>query len=263
MIYAWKHFSHAVKHETRYMFFDCSEGEVSYCSPDEIPPGKTLMRIGKSVQEAGLLATVPKGSRFFRAREHKENIICTTACDLGPPPRDSTSSNRMSPAGIVMFYGAGDAETAIGEAVGSIADGIITVGAFDTLQDLIVLDLCNMPSFPSLFDCSRRHFRGVHRFLRDFVADLSRPIDRDGREHSDYVPTQIVTEYFRHQFRTVDGKHIQGILYPSSKREDGRCCVLFCSQENCTEKPHDSWRKADQWLRFDPTSVTRLKDKTG
>jgi hypothetical protein len=38
MISGWEHFSHAVKYKTRYMFFGCSEGDVSYGSPDEIPP---------------------------------------------------------------------------------------------------------------------------------------------------------------------------------------------------------------------------------
>ena len=261
MVDGWERFSQGVKYKTRYMFFDCSEDDISYGNPDEIPLSRILKVIGESVQERGLITPIPEGSRFFRAREHKESIICTTACDLGPPPHEFTCSNRMSPAGIPMFYGASDAETAIAETPRSRADTIITVGAFDTVKALTVLDLHNMPPFPSLFDRNRRHLRSPHRFLRDFVTDLSRPIVKDGREHIDYVPTQIITEYFRHQFRAADGQHVHGILYPSSRREGGMCCVLFCSQENCTEKPHDSWKETDQWLRLDVKSITRQKAK--
>jgi hypothetical protein len=223
------------------------------------PPSEILKRIGESVQETGLITAIPEGSHFFRARRHDENAIYNTARDLGPPPCESACSNRMSPVGIPMFYGASDAETATAETPGSRGDGIITVGAFDTVKALTVLDLHNMPPFPSLFDRDRRHLRGLHLFLRDFVTDLSRPIVKDGREHIEYVPTQIITEYFRHQFRAADGQRIHGILYPSARREGGLCCVLFCSQENCTEKRDGSWKETDQWLRLDVKSITRRK----
>jgi hypothetical protein len=48
--------------------------------------------------------------------------------------------------------------------------------------------------FPSLFDEQRRHLRAGLSFLHDFAADLAKPIEKDGREHIEYVPTQIVTE---------------------------------------------------------------------
>lgn len=262
MIYGWERFSHAVKYETRYMFFGCPEDDTLYENPDEIPLGAILRRIGESVQETELIKTIPEGSRFFRARKHKETETCTTARELGPPPREFTCSNRMSPAGIPMFYGANDAETAIAEISGDVTDRIISVAAFDTTKALNVLDLHNVPAIPSLFDRNRRHLRGLHLFLRDFVTDLSRPIETDGREHTDYVPTQIITEYFRHQFRPADGQCLNGILYRSSKRIGGMCCVLFCSQENCTEEPHDSWRKTDQWLRLDDKSIVRQISST-
>lgn len=255
MIYGWERFSQAVKYKTRYMFFDSSEGDESYGNPDEIPPGKILMMIGESVQETGLITTIAKGERFFRAREHKEGEIFKTACDLGPPPSEKTRSNRMSPVGISMFYGSSDAETAIAETHRS--ENVITIGAFDTVKDLTVLDLHNISSYPSLFDCNRRHLRGLFRFLLDFVSDVSRPVEWDGKEHIEYVPTQIVTEYFRHQFRTVDGQHLHGILYPSSRHEGGKCCVLFCSRENCIEKPYDSWKERDQWLLLDEQSIEK------
>lgn len=255
MMYGWERFSDAVKYVTRYMFFDFSEVDKSYGNPDEIHPSKILMMIGESVLEAGLIRTIPKGERFFRAREHEESEIFKSACDLGPPPREKTRSNRMSPMGISMFYGSSDSETAIAEIHKN--ENVITIGAFDTVKDLIVLDLQNIPSYPSLFDNNSRHLRGLFRFLQHFVGDVSRPVEWDGKEHIEYIPTQIVTEYFRHQFRTIDGQHLHGILYPSSRHEGGKCCVLFCSQEKCMEKSYYSWKERDQWLRLDDLSIER------
>jgi len=57
---------------------------------------------------------VAAGERFFRARQHHpEQILIATK--LGPPPASQARSSRMSPAGIVMFYGANDQETALRE----------------------------------------------------------------------------------------------------------------------------------------------------
>lgn len=66
---------------------------------------------------------------------------------------------------------------------------------------------------PSLFDKKNRYARDVIRFLNKFSVKVSSPIERDGREHTEYVPTQMLSEYFRHIFKYK--KHsIDGILYP-------------------------------------------------
>lgn len=64
-------------------------------------------------------------------------------------------------------------------------------------------------------------------FLRDFVESISRPVRKDGREHIDYVPSQVVCEYFATQF-TIDGDvRLDGIAYPSTVRAGGTNLVLF------------------------------------
>ncbi len=61
-----------------------------------------LGTIGRLCSEFGLVEDLPAGSVIFRARESKRAL---TVRELGPPPRDlALQSNRMSPAGIVMFY---------------------------------------------------------------------------------------------------------------------------------------------------------------
>jgi len=108
----------------------------------------------------------------------------------------------MSPAGIPMFYGAVDGYTAVAETpTGRIEKSqIISVAEFVSVKEFWVVDLSTLPRIPSRFSETSRHERGAIRFLHDFVSDLSKPVKKDGREHIEYVPTQIVTEYFRHVF---------------------------------------------------------------
>ena len=140
----------------------------------------------------------------------------------------------MSPAGIPMFYGAFDEKTVRAELYDPTKRSqIITVGIFETARHFKVVDLTRLPDLPSLFDTNNRHKRAALRFLEGFVRDLSAPIIKDGQEHIEYVPSQIVTEYFRKVFRTVRGEPVHGLIYQSSRKDMGRCCVLFFENEHC------------------------------
>jgi hypothetical protein len=130
----------------------------------------------------------------------------------------------MSPAGIPMFYGSVSEDTALNEVDG---DDFATVATFSTLQSFKVLDLTRIPRVPSIFDDYQNHLRPAIKFLWDFTEDLSKKIEKDGREHIEYVPTQVATEYFRRVFRGLDEEPLRGIVYPSSRHEGGVSWVLF------------------------------------
>jgi RES domain-containing protein len=105
----------------------------------------------------------------------------------------------------------------------------------ETARDMWVVDLTELAPFPSLFDEQRRHLRAGIAFLCDFVKDLAKPIKKDGREHIDYVPTQVVTEYLRHAFRAEGGYRVKGVIYQSARKGQGKCCVLFARNKACCE----------------------------
>jgi hypothetical protein len=149
----------------------------------------------------------------------------------------------MSPAGIPMFYGAADECTAIAETYIAKAGrkAVATVGKFETARDFIILDLTKLPPVPSAYDQRLRHLRSGIAFLKEFVETLIQPITKNGRERIDYVPTQIVTEYFRCVHKTSSGDPINGILYRSSKDARGICCVLFFENDKCCEAT-DGWK---------------------
>ncbi len=224
LFYSWQKFCKIILHKYRYLFFKLYSREPDMNS--EVSPRRILDDLGEYACDLGLIIEWNPGILVYRARDHywKEKLL--KARDLGSVPQNKAFiSNRMSPAGIAMFYGALEEKTAIVEIkkLGLPADRAITVGRFRTLRPMRVLDLSKAVIVPSLFDDNNRHFRGIASFIREFIGEFAKPIERDGREHVDYIPTQVVTEYFRYGFQKKHGLGLNGIVYPSLvlKKVDG------------------------------------------
>jgi RES domain len=75
-------------------------------------------------------------------------------------------------------------------------------------------------------------------FLRSFIHEVSAPIDREDRAHVDYVPTQVVAEYFR-SIALEDGRRVDGIRYASARRPRHACYALFAGQEQVVLSEED------------------------
>ena len=234
--YGWNEFSRKVKHSTRYVFFQVRDESEDRRGHEEIPPYAMLDVLGNVISEVNLIKDIKKGTTIFRVRIHEPSETFTTSKDLGPP-EIAKYSNRMSPAGISMFYGAFAEKTAIDETFekGHKKTKVATVATFEATRDMKVLDLTALPAVPSLFDQSKRSIRAGIIFLYSFVKDVSKPISKDGIEHIEYVPTQIFTEYFRHIFVDEHKNKINGILYRSSKHNGGVSSVLFLDNKNCAD----------------------------
>ena len=221
----WREFCHAIKHDTRYLFFRRSEGD----EPEYVEPADMLAEIGDLVRRFKLILDLPPGTRFVRARCTKEDVRFGTPADVGPPPSNLSSASRMSAAGITMFYDAGDASTAIAE-TRLAGDLWASTGTFETLTRLTLLDLMRLPGVPSLFS-ERRNLRDEVKFLWDFRRDAVSPVDPSAKDY-EYAPTQVVAEFFRHGFEYAKGQHVDGILYPSPKVHTGRNYVFFADRRN-------------------------------
>jgi len=231
--FAWSDFAEQVKHRTRYLFLTVDDDDDH---PDHIPPGRMLTVLGGEVQRVGCTRVLHKGSTLVRVRVDAAPAVHRTAEALGsPPPAAARWPNRMSPAGIPMFYAALERRTALAETMDPTRDAsrVATVGTWVATRDLLFLDLTGIGPVPSLFEEERRHLRGAIRFLRRFSAEVSKPISED-EEHLEYVPTQIVTEYFRHAYRTDGGAALDGILYRSSRTGEP-ACVIFAEPDDCGE----------------------------
>lgn len=254
----WERFKHAVKHERRYTFWSMQDDGESEFHPDHLPVGEMLAEIGDIIRDGHLIRCSPKGTAYWRVRIHKAGEVLTSEDQLSPPPvEDAIRANRMSPAGVVMFYGAELFETACLETASFSDDsGKYATGArFVAVRDLWLLDLVSLPAIPSFFDLGQTDLRVGLQFLYGFVRDLAEPISRDGREHIDYVPTQAFTEYVRYEMRVGDAtRRPDGIRFPSSK-DRLPCVVLFCGQAECITPTYG----VERWLQFDPASLRTVK----
>ena len=251
----WDGFKQAVMHDRRFTFWSLNDDGTPEDHPDHLPVGKMLAEVGDLARDAGLIRVLRVGTGFWRVRVHDCGTVLDKDHQLSPPPTErATQPNRMSPAGIPMFYGASDFETACSETVGSSGSpGRMDTGAiFRTVRELRVLDLTRLSPVPSFFDTAAADGRDGLRFLHHFVRDLARPLERDRREHIEYVPTQAFTEYVRYMMKSPRGRPIDGIRFRSSKN-GGRCIVLFCGQSQCVEDSDRPWEQ--RWLKFDPASL--------
>lgn len=238
LVWGWDWFKHVTKHQTRYLFLDPKADDR-----DDIPASQMLDAIAEVIaKDLGgfeLIKAIGPDTDLFRIRVGDEAY--DTAATIGPPPAEyANQSNRMSPAGIPMFYSAFNIDTARFETLDPTAhiDQILSIGVFRPMRDLKVLDLANLPDIPSVFDPDAHPLIHPLRFLHAFVGDLVQPIAHDGREHIEYVPTQIVTEFFRRGFCDSDDRPLDGLIYMSSRNGEP-ACVLFCENDQCAEADYD------------------------
>ena len=241
--YAWERFCDKVRHETRFVFLTQPEEHSDH--PDDFTTSEILAKLDEIIHTRDILTNVQSGRIFYRGRmvdePHPNDYNAST---LGSPPPRRASANRMSPAGISMFYGCNDIATVVAEIGSHTTKRFAVVGEFETTGPLRMIDLAKLPQIPSVFDAVEREGYYELVFLHNFAQDLSKSVVLDGREHIDYVPTQVVTEYLR----WLPTSTIDGILYASSQN-GGTCCVVFCGPEGCADTGEEK-----------STATLRLKD---
>lgn len=224
LLYSWDAFQEVVKHQSRYFFSDF----VDPVDDERLSPRALFARIAESAarDEGMFYAPCPT---LYRARAFAEEPgVAEYGCaaQLGAPPSTHAAANRMSPAGISMFYGATDPATAIAEVTAHSPHKHVLVGEFAGLRELRLLNLTRIPDVPSPFDPALVDCFFMTRFLQRFVADLIKPVELDGREHIEYVPTQVFTEYIRQSFPA----RLDGMIFPSAQGA-GSNVVLFYDNE--------------------------------
>jgi hypothetical protein len=228
--YGWNDFRKRVKHETRFVFLSIPERHSD--DPDHFTANEILGKLACIIKaRQGVLTELPAGHIFYRGRMVDDPESADyNAATLGSPPPIKASANRMSPAGISMFYGCDDIPTVVAEIGSHTTKRFAVVGAFETTRTLWIINLASLPAVPSVFDLEgRKHYYEL-LFLHDFARDLSEPVVLDGREHIEYVPTQVVTEYMR----WLPGVVIDGVLFTSAQN-NGTSCVIFCGPEGCAD----------------------------
>lgn len=248
---SWDRFKTIVTHRRRFFFLqhedkdlndDLDWGEAAYTIPE------LLEKIAGFARDHGMIAGLKAGLTWVRVQKMGDGEHDFSARRMGPPPYERADMpNRMSPAGVPMFYGAANLATALAE-VGN-GPARFASGTFETLKDIMVLDVRKAPDVPSLFDPQHAKDRSIALFMQAFIDDFRAPIDRENKGHVDYVPTQVVTEYFRTSVVAAKKEPILGILYASTKNGE-TALVLFAENEDVVDGPPDAEPQGEQWLRM-------------
>lgn len=249
--FSWDEFCELVKHHRHYFFLREERDDELYS------PLALLRESGNWCERFDLIR--PLRDRLYRARRPKPGEILSTAADLGPP-KEAIKSNRMNPPGIVMFYLSDSPETALREtAKDPVKDaGPHVIGEFKTLRQATILDLAATPPVPSIFESIPDSFEYDSRppaiFLNYFAAEVSKPIADDDRIHVEYVPTQVITEYFRTEF-LHQGQKIDGIRYRSARHSDHCSFVLFATRDDLiggSRSLEGQFSSRDPWIELVP-----------
>jgi len=167
----------------------------------------------------------------------------------------------MSAAGISVFYAGMDPATAKAETIANLPateQRVLTGATWTNTRPLNILDLTKLPPIPSFY-ARVRYDRDHLIFLREFVSSITQPVEHDGREPTEYVPSQIVTEYFRHRYRTHDNAGLDGIIYPSARHKRGRSIVIFASQADLTPRLYPWETDRIPVLSMDQALVRRFR----
>ena len=253
--FSWDKFSRIVKHENRYYFGAIKREKIF---SDELTPGELLDHILDYAKQIDLIKEINAGLILYRARAWDDGKPLKSPEDLGPPPTNKAlQPNRMSPAGIPMFYGSEDSETAVLETASQ--PECFSVGKFQTNRPIVLLDISNVPPLPSIFETDPEsrviNPRRAIRFLMHISEEISKPIRRDGHPLIEYVPAQVVTEFIRS--RQFDGEAIDGIKYDSAKNPEHSSYVLFATQDNVLNYKDN--KKPDRWLELKSVSDAKVE----
>ena len=120
--YRWDEFAYAVKYHTRYIYYrinadwqkDITRRNMN--SSFKIRPSHVIEEVLDEVSNLDIAQTIPCQTTIWRVRPHRLNKRTSAADQLGPPSiEQDIGSTRMSPAGIPVFYGSLDRDTAIAE----------------------------------------------------------------------------------------------------------------------------------------------------
>lgn len=272
MMATWEAFVKTVRHGRRFWFSQPTNPTWGL-DPETLSVANFFDRIADLLTRADIAVPLPVGSELVRGRMvHAEKAVKDfDGKALGAPPVERAAANRMSPAGISMFYGGDSPGTVVAEIGAHSTYNHAVYGTFTTLRPLSLIDLTHLPPAPGYF--AHGDDRLLLIFLKDFVGDLVKPIILDGREHIDYVPTQIVTEFLRHFTKP----QVHGLRFASSQHPGGINTVLFCDRDKCVNPPdsvldQEGWPAAEirdevaakfpdqmPWLQFDPASVAKVR----
>lgn len=227
----WNNLKEIVKTKARYVF----HYDKQFSSFNSADPIEVLNKVQHSILHFNLFREIPTTEKLYRCRQHvNKNEIDDLGINIASNPTENCkTNNRMSPAGISMFYCSPYKHVCVNEVVNFDNNNkpFYTTAYFHSKDNLKLVDLTILPEIPSAFDEKNNWQIETLFFLKDFINDISKPIDENDAI-IDYVPTQIVTEYIRYNPKLK----VDGLIYPSSTDNSKENYVLFMDHEESLKR---------------------------
>lgn len=220
----WDQFVYSIINKRRFTFLASPEF-VPIIKGDNKEEKDILSVLSSLIIEENLCSILPKDTKLYRARKVQDINKKYGFNDITSAPDNKAFPNRMSPAGISMFYASFEKDTAMNECVGDETKTII-VGTFETKRNLNVIDLTKIPDNSFWMD----DWQG-NQFLHHFNENITLKLNPEDTNHLQYVPTQVFTEYLRYMFKDQNKERVDGLIYGSSKTLQ-KNIVLFCNQKD-------------------------------
>lgn len=229
--HTWEQFCHVVQFQRRFFFVPGAdtdpEAKFAYVNVREV-----LERLRSFCLHEGLFRSVPVGTLLYRAEFEGDQTGAIGRADLGFPLKRATRTHLvLNPSGIPALYAAESIESILSACTEA---GYYAIATYRVKSRLSVLDLTGLSAVPSIFagpesEWYRRRYLVLAHKLRNAMA---RPAKQGASAALDYLPTQVVAEYFRVSFPGGT----QGIRFPGMPLTAAPRLVLF---EECTSaKPN-------------------------
>lgn len=180
----WQAFVHAVTHTSRYTFLATPEFLPLVKGGEGKNDTDILSSMKSLIVQQKLIHDLPTGTKIYRARRVSDNTKSYDFGDITAAPDTSATANRMSPAGISMFYASFCEKTAIKECVGKEEYNLL--GEFATIKPLRVLNLTHIPSPSFLMENWQEN-----QFLHSFNREVTKKFDAKDKNQLQYIPTQV------------------------------------------------------------------------
>lgn len=202
--YRWEDFVEYLKHENRF-----HSTHINYDVLDEFLKG--------------LIVTIPKGTKLFRARISNEFELSIE--DMGAPPKEKATAGRANSEGISHLYLATHNDTAIREIRPGEQDRIF-LGEFIVEEDLMVVDLRSLESISVFQGFDKLRYALNLLNIKKISNEISKPVRRNDSK-LDYLPTQYIVDYIKSKCSEKEFENCVGIGFKSTLCHRGHNIMIF------------------------------------
>lgn len=220
---AWESFCQSIKHERRFFGDEAIALLDKILGPILDGRQKLFRNVVRTIGPEDEERFIYRG-RIANEESARARIYGAPIAELASPPTALATAGRMNSAGISVFYGSADAETAVAELRVPVG-GIAVVGRFEIIRPLRLLDLTRLEVINNDLSLFHPDYFTMHSYaslLRGFHQEIRKPVI-PGRETLEYLPTQVVAEYLW----TRGERSVDGLIFGSSQVSGDRTNIVL------------------------------------